>query len=349
MDLLSAFAGQSPVYAQEQPMTDQPSTGPVVAASVSYQVVDRPAQVPASFTAPNGVDLSFLAYTAIDGETNLAALVQPLTRTPGETTLVLYVHGSGGNFYGSVAGSEVMPLAQQGYAGLSINTRGHDQQINTDNFFDTRNDLAAAVSIARALGYGRIVLQGHSLGTSQVLYYAATDWSREIKGVILSAPFADLPWKTQHILVADDELYRQLYQEAMQAVRASQPDAVLQTSMPYLLGQTSRVTARHFLTYRWAQESTVRSVEWIRRVTVPVLIVRDQADQIIMPFETAELYSAATNDGSLVPNVQNVLIPNASNANGHSFPHTTAQLIEVTLNWLRQRGLEPEPPQVIEG
>jgi alpha-beta hydrolase superfamily lysophospholipase len=110
------------------------------------------------------------------------------------------VRRAGGNFYGSVAGNEVMPLAQQGYAGLTISTRGHDQQINTDNFFEIRNDLAAAVAIARALGYQRIVLQGHSLGTSQVLYSAATDWSREIRGVILSAPFADLPWKTQNWL-----------------------------------------------------------------------------------------------------------------------------------------------------
>jgi pimeloyl-ACP methyl ester carboxylesterase len=333
------FGRQSLDPAQEQPVTERRSTGPVVAASVLYQLVDRPAHLPASFTAPDGADLDFFSYTAIDGKTNLAALVQPRTRTPDDTTLVLYVHGSGGNFYGSVAGNEIMPLAQQGYAGLSINPRGHDQQINTDNFFDTRNDLAAAVCIARALGYRRVVLQGHSLGTSQVLYYAATDWSREIKGVILSAPFADLPWKTQHILVADDELYQQLYREAMQAVRANQPDAVLQTSMPYLLGQTSRVTARHFLTYRWARESAVRSVEWIRRVTVPVLIVRDQADQIIMPFETAQLYSAATSDGSLVPDVHNVLVPDMSSANGHSFPSTTARLIEVTLHWLRQRGL----------
>jgi pimeloyl-ACP methyl ester carboxylesterase len=320
-------------------VTNQANTGPVVVASVSYQVVDRPAQVPASFTAPDGVDLSFLAYTAVDGTTNLAASVQPHTRAPGDTTLIVYVHGSGGNFYGSVAGSEVMPLAQHGYAGLSISTRGHDQSINTDNFFDTRNDLAAAVAIARALGYQRIVLQGHSLGTSQVLYYAATDWSREIKGVILSAPFADLPWKTQHILVADDALYRQLYQEAMQALLAHQPDAVLPTAMPYLGGQTSRVTARHFLTYRWAQASAVRSVEWIRRVTVPVLIVRDQADQIILPFETAQLYSAARSEGSLVPDVHNVLVADTSSANGHSFPNTMAQLIEVTLDWLRQRGL----------
>jgi pimeloyl-ACP methyl ester carboxylesterase len=310
-----------------------------VVASISYQVVDRPALVPASFVAPDGVNLSFLSYTTIDAATNLAALVQPHTTQPADTTLIVYVHGSGGNFYGSVAANEIMQLAQHGYAGLTISTRGHDEHINTDNFFDTRNDLAAAVAIARALGYQRIVLQGHSLGTSQVLYCAATDWSREIRGVILSAPFADLPWKTQNILVADDVLYRQLYQEAMQAVLAHQPDAVLQTLMPYLGGQTSRVTARHFLTYRWAYASAVRSVEWIRRVTVPVLIVRDQADQFILPFETAQLYSAARNEGSLVPDVQNVLVPDSESANGHSFPNTMPQLIEVTLNWLRQRGL----------
>ena len=247
---LSGVGLKAPVFAQQQPSVDQADKGTVV-ASVSYRVVDRPAEAPASFAAPDGVDLRFLSYTAIDGVTDLAALAQPQGKAPRDTTLIVYVHGSGGNFYGPVAGNEVMPLAQKGYAGLTISTRQHDRQINTDNFFDTRHDLAAATAIAKALGYQRIVLQGHSLGTSQVLYYAATDWSPEIKGVILAAPFADLPWKTQNVLVANDPLFRQLYQEAMAAVAGGHPDDVLPTRMPYLEGQQSPVTARHFLTYRW--------------------------------------------------------------------------------------------------
>jgi pimeloyl-ACP methyl ester carboxylesterase len=53
----------------------------------------------------------------------------------------------------------------------------------------------------RALGYRSIVLQGHSLGTIQVAFYAATDWDPTIKAVILTgapswnvAPTDPLRW-----------------------------------------------------------------------------------------------------------------------------------------------------------
>jgi pimeloyl-ACP methyl ester carboxylesterase len=52
--------------------------------------------------------------------------------------------------------------------------------INTDNFFDVRRDIDAAVQTGRALGYKRLVLQGHSLGNIQVQFYAATNWDGSV-------------------------------------------------------------------------------------------------------------------------------------------------------------------------
>jgi hypothetical protein len=110
---LSSIATKAPAFAQQQASMQQADKGTVV-ASIAYQVIDRPAEVPASFAAPDGVQVQFLSYTAIDGVSDLAALVQPQGKAPRDTTLILYVHGSGGNFYGPVAGNEVMPLAQKG-------------------------------------------------------------------------------------------------------------------------------------------------------------------------------------------------------------------------------------------
>jgi pimeloyl-ACP methyl ester carboxylesterase len=53
-----------------------------------------------------------------------------------------------------------------------------------------RRDIEAAVVTAKALGFRSIVLQGHSLGTVQVAFYAATDGDRTIKGVIPHASAA---------------------------------------------------------------------------------------------------------------------------------------------------------------
>jgi alpha-beta hydrolase superfamily lysophospholipase len=310
----------------------------VTAAAVSYCFTDRPAHVPEDFLAPADVDLKFLTITTIDGVTNAAALIQPRASAPSDTTLILHVHGSGGSYYGLPHGRQVMPLAQRGYAGLTINTRGHDDAVNTDNFLEVRNDLAAATVVARALGYQRIILHGQSLGTSQVLYYAATDWSLDIKGVILTGPFANLPWKTQVVLIHDEALYKQLHQEAVAEVRAGRPGTVLKTAMPYLQGRITPVTAQHFLSYRWRETAPAVSTEWIKRVIVPILLVRDASDQIILPFEPAELYAAATAAGALAPDVESAVIPDANPANGHGFANTIAELNDATVKWLERHG-----------
>jgi pimeloyl-ACP methyl ester carboxylesterase len=75
--------------------------------------------------------------------------------------------------------------------------------VNTDNFFEVHRDIEAAVATVRALGYRSILLQGHSLGTVQVEFYAATDWDPTIKAVILTGAFGRLPWKSRHILIQD--------------------------------------------------------------------------------------------------------------------------------------------------
>jgi pimeloyl-ACP methyl ester carboxylesterase len=313
--------------------------GETMVASVGYRGIDRPAGAPAEFSAPDGVSMRFLSITAIDGVTNTAAVVQPQAAQPSTTPLIIHIHGSGGNLY-EVTGAQLgLALAQRGYASLTINTRQHDDAVNTDNFFDVRNDIAAAVLVARNLGYQRIVLHGHSLGTSQVLYYAATDWSPDIKGLVLTGPFANLPWKTQYILVHDDPVYQKLYQEALDLVRSGHPDAVLPDQMPYLGGASSPVTAQHFLTYRWQPEAANVSVDWIRRVTSPMLLVRDSQDQTILPFEPNWLYSAATAPGGLSPDVENVLVPDSSPGNGHTFPNTIPELTDVVAGWLGKHGI----------
>jgi pimeloyl-ACP methyl ester carboxylesterase len=42
------------------------------------------------------------------------------------------------------------------------------------------------------------VLEGHSLGTIQVEYYAATNWDPAIKAVVLTGPFGNWMSETNH-------------------------------------------------------------------------------------------------------------------------------------------------------
>ena len=119
-----------------------------------------------------------------------AALWQPLAKPAASTTLLVQVHGSGGNLASVQLRATARTLSARGYAALSISTRQHDEHVNTDNFFEIRRDIEAAIATAKALGYRAIVLQGQSLGTAQVAFYAATDWDPAIKGVILTGAIA---------------------------------------------------------------------------------------------------------------------------------------------------------------
>src|SRR5258707_9655902 len=86
------------------------------AAGVDYDFIDRPANLPASFQASPGINLRFLAIKAIDGFRVDAALWQPETQPPSSTTLIVGVHGVGGNAFSDSPIASVSPLlAAKGY------------------------------------------------------------------------------------------------------------------------------------------------------------------------------------------------------------------------------------------
>jgi alpha-beta hydrolase superfamily lysophospholipase len=181
-----------------------------IAASIEYEAAPPPAGLPEGMQALPGASLRFLSIKAVDGFKVRAALWQPESKPPGDTTMIVQVHGSGGNLSSLPLRAIARALSARGYAALSISTRQHDEHVNTDNFFDVRRDIEAAVATVRALGYRSIVLQGHSLGTVQVEFYAATDWDPAIKAVILTGAFGKLPWKSRHILIQDEDNYKAL-------------------------------------------------------------------------------------------------------------------------------------------
>jgi len=311
------------------------------AASIEYDFVDRPAGLPAEFAAPAGANLKFLAITAIDGNRIDAALWQPDGKAPDATTLVVQVHGSGSNYTRPPIGFLGPGLVAKGYAALAINTRQHDERVNTDSFLEIRRDIEAAVYAARALGYRTLVLHGHSLGNIQVQFYAANNWDAGIKAVVLTGTFGNLPWKSRHLLVQNEENYRALNEAAFKALREGDLRAVLPVRMHWITGQDVPLTGQHFLTYRAEASSTADGTYWIKRVPCPILIVRDAGDGIIEPFEPYMLVAAATGAGSLVPSIKFVLLPNERPRGpaGHGFVDNKQPLIETVAGWLAEQHL----------
>ena len=306
------------------------------AVSIDYSFVDRPAQVPATFAAPAGANLRFITLKAIDGEEIGGALWQPASKTAAGTTLVIGVPGSGGNFFRAPIGPLSSALSAKGFGMLAINTRQHDERVNTDNFLDVRRDIEAAIYTARALGYRKLVLFGHSLGNIQVQYYAANNWDPDIKAVVLAGMFANLPLKARPDTAAEEDAFRLQSDAALRALRDDKEDQLLPLPMR---GQP--VAAQHFLTYRSEASSTADGTYWIKRIPRPILMVRDAGDTVIQPFEPDMLLSAATSAGSLVPNIKYVLLPNAKGPNpgGHFFSDTAQALADATAAWLGEQGL----------
>ena len=101
---------------------------------------------------------------------------------------------------------------------LGINTRQHDEGVCRENFYAIRCDIEAAVYLGRALGYRSLVLLGHSLGNIQALFYAATSWAQDIKAIVLCGMFANLAWKSRHILTQNEDEFRALTEAAMTAL-----------------------------------------------------------------------------------------------------------------------------------
>jgi pimeloyl-ACP methyl ester carboxylesterase len=318
-----------------------PAGAAQVAASIEFDAAPRPAGLPEDMQPLPGASLKFLTIKAIDGSKVDAALWQPDNVPPSRATMIVQVHGSGSNLAELPLRAVARALSPKGYAALTISTRGHDEYLNTDNFFDARKDIEAAVATAKALGYTSIVLDGHSLGTIQVEYYAATSWDPAIKAVILTGPFGKLPWKSRNILIQNEDTYKKLGAAARTAQATGKAADILPMRMPYLGGRQTEVTAQHFLTYRDEQASAADGTYWIARIPHPILLLRDQADGIILPFEPHMLLSAARAEGSLVPSISYVVVPDQHpvSAAGHVFTDNTQPLIDAISAWLAEQHL----------
>jgi pimeloyl-ACP methyl ester carboxylesterase len=326
---------------------------------VQYQFVPRPEQIktrlgavtlPREFAAAPGVRLRFVNIkTNVDDFVVFGALFEPEGKDPASVVGVVHVHGSGSNLFSGPAGFMPRLLSAEGYACLTINTRQHDDFGSTDNFLDLRKDIEAAVHVLKALGHRKIVVHGHSLGTVQSMYYQSTTRDPAVKTIVLSGMFANLPWKSRFILNQDEEKYVFLNKTALEYMKSGKATEFLPSRMGHTdtnaltgtslsSGRDVPVTAQHFATYRSTDADVANSLYWIRRVTVPILMLRDEGDTIVRDYEPRWLLASATEPGSLVPRIKFISVPNSKGLNprGHFFLDNQQVLLKETLAWLRE-------------
>ena len=163
------------------------------------------APVSGKWKAPN-TRAEFVVAETSDGVSLHGALYVPETERPHDLALLAY-HGTGANFYSPPAGFLAPGVAARGYAGLTINLRCNGRSYYRSTFEACALDIAAAVALLRERGFRRIVLFGHSLSVTQVVYYLAQQPDPEVCGTILSGGHWDLgdtKWQTWTKLIPDN-------------------------------------------------------------------------------------------------------------------------------------------------
>jgi alpha-beta hydrolase superfamily lysophospholipase len=235
-----------------------------------YYYCETPATEILRVRTPEGVELAGVRYTPAP------------ERRPREEAIVL-IHGASENFYSDAMFWLGRCLAQEGFTVVALNRSDADDGFDTANFENTVLDVQAAVNALA--GYRHIYLLGHSLGSVVAAAYVAQHPDPAIAGLILAAPPAS--YETFRIAHVDSQSYRDV---ARVAYGSEDPSRWLFLRW---CGEIDRETQRcdartAMLTRHSAGQfrsyldgyATADTIANIRRVTVPVLILRSEADQV---------------------------------------------------------------------
>lgn len=133
-------------------------------------------------------------------------ILQGLLHQPDKPTknLILHIHGMSGNFYENrFLDAMASVFTANNWAFLTPNTRGHDSIADIpiagniekyarkgnafEKFEECVLDIKCWIDFAEKKGFTNIVLQGHSLGCSKVVYYMYKTQDKRVKKLILAS------------------------------------------------------------------------------------------------------------------------------------------------------------------
>jgi pimeloyl-ACP methyl ester carboxylesterase len=169
----------------------------------------------------------------------------PAGKTTIDVDAFLFVHGTGGNFYGSTLFDVLAEgILATGAGVLRINTRGHDLMSSAatasgsgrllgaayEVVDDCRHDLAAWMAWLKATAGPRIGLLGHSSGAVKCLYAAAHEPELAPACLIAVSPprlsYSHFRSSERSAAFLSD------FSRAEQLVSAGEPEALIPVSLP---------------------------------------------------------------------------------------------------------------------
>jgi pimeloyl-ACP methyl ester carboxylesterase len=163
-------------------------------------------------------------------------------RAQGEAgdRVIIHLHGIWGNCYENpFIDHFISAYPQQGFAYMTVNTRFHDGGSLRGKFETCLLDIRAWLDYAQRLGYRSVILQGHSLGTHQAVYYMTSGQPHDnVRALILLAPVDNIA-----LYCTDDVTVRRQRIAQAKAIAAEDPD----TEIPKSLFDTWPLSAGTYL------------------------------------------------------------------------------------------------------
>ena len=275
---------------------------------------------------------------AEDGILNSGAMFTP-ANAAARPIAVIWVHGTGVNFYSPTYVMVASELAKRGLATITVNTRMHDlgnvegyhgeTRIRGGSYWgvttEQTRDLAGWIDFAQKRGFPRVVLAGHSAGTTAVQVYQAQKQDPRVAGLVLasgrfrpgSGPVDSVRLREAARLVADGR-----GEEVPQIPNAARPAV---TSAATLLDLASMGT---LLTDFWGVQTPDAPV---MRIRCPILAWFGTKEADIGTADDLALLETTLKRHTAGPSsLRTVMIQNT----GHMLTGEEAQAAQVITTWV---------------
>ncbi|HEY7870836.1 MAG TPA: alpha/beta fold hydrolase [Methylomirabilota bacterium] len=285
-----------------------------------------------------GVPVTLVSVRAQDGVVLNGVAAHPRGR---RRTALVWLHGLGSSFASGqpLVGALARGLNGAGLGYLKLDSRGHGTVARAgrrligaafERFADSRHDVRATIALARACGYRRVILAGHSTGANKALHYLARARDRRVAGLILLGPISDVAGERKRI--GRRELARRV--AAAERLARRDPQALVPRSWGFL-------SARRFLSlYRPGEAEDVfpyyrPRARWtaLRRVRTPLAVIVGSADEYLDRPARA-LVAAFERNAVGARSFTGIVVPRAR----HGFRGHEAALARAVVRWARRLG-----------
>jgi alpha-beta hydrolase superfamily lysophospholipase len=282
-----------------------------------------------------GVAVALARLETRDGVWLDGVMAEPRRRR--EAALV-WVHGLGSVFSSGqpLIGALAARLNAAGFGYFKFNNRGHDVVARRgrlltgaafERFGHCVEDIRTTVAFARARGYTRVVLAGHSTGANKVLHYAARRRDRRLGGLLLLGPISDVAAEARRI--GERELQRRV--AVAERIARKDPQALVPRAWGFW-------SARRYLSlYRPGGDEDVfpyyrPGARWtaLRSVRLPVAAIVGGRDEYL-DRRPQELLDAFRRHAPRARSFTGIVVPGAR----HGFQDRERELADLIVRWIR--------------